>query len=143
MKTTPCGDSGKTIVMFLTVLLLSSIAFQAYSFNICEEAAKGLSETYATFNQNFDSYIKDHNATGDAIIRDVFPTSNSSEYHIILDCRNNVLLNTRSSSGSLKNLMVGQKVSFSGNVLGWRKRFYRDSDRAYVEILLGDSSISY
>jgi hypothetical protein len=132
-----------TGIIFLVVLLLFSIAFQAYSFNICEEAAKGLSETYATFNQNFESSIKDHNATGDATIRDVIPTSNSSEYQIVLDCRNNVLLSTRSGSGSLKDLKVGQKVSFSGNVLGWRKRFYRDSDRSYVEILLGNSSISY
>ena len=135
--------SMKKSVILLTVLLLASITSQAHSVNICEEATKGLTETYAIFNEYFDSYVKNHNAVGDAKIREVVPSEHSSEYRLTLDCGNNVLLQTISSSGALKSLKIKQKVSFSGEVKSWRKRFYHDSDQYYIEITLGDSSIGW
>jgi len=133
----------KKSLILLTVLLLSSITSQAHSSSICEEAAKGLTETNATFSQYFDSYIKNHSAAGYAKIRDVYATSDNNEYQFKLDCGNNVLLLTRSRSGGLRDLKTGQQVSFSGNVEGWSKQFYRDSDKYYIEITLGYSSITY
>lgn len=95
----------KKRVIFFTVLLLSSITPQAHSFrNICEEAAKALTETHATFNQYFDSYLKNHNADGRSKVRDVFPTADSNAYLVVLDCGNNVLLRTESRSGFLRDL---------------------------------------
>ena len=138
-----CIMNVKKSLILLIVLLLPSITSQAHSFNICDEAAKGLTETNVKFSEYFVSYVKDHNAEGRAKVRDVYPTDSSSEYRIVLDCGNDVLLSTKSGSGMLKDLKIGEEVSFSGNVQGWSKNFYRESIKYFIEITLGNSSISH
>ena len=132
----------KRLILF-TVLLLSSIGSQAHSFDICEEAAKGLTVSLVEFNQYFNSSLKNHNAAGHGKIRDVFPTGNSNEYLLVLDCGNNVLLRMTSGSGVLQNLKAGQEVSFSAEVREWRKRFFKDMESWYIEIIFGNSHITY
>ncbi len=133
----------KASLIFFTVLLFSSIACPAYSLNICEEGRKGLTETFATYNGYFSSYVKNHNASGYAYIREVVPSERGSEYYLTLDCGNDVLLQTISRSGFLRDLTIKQEVLFSGEVKSWRKTFYRNSDKYYIEITLGESSISW
>lgn len=132
----------KSIILF-TVLFLCTITSQAYSSNICEEAHKGLTETHVIFNEYFNSYIYHHNAAGHAIIRDVYPTETGNEYFLKLDCGNDVILLTKSNSGFLRELKLNQKVDFSGEVQSWKKVFYQNSDKSYIEITLGNSSIRW
>ena len=130
-------------VIFLTIFLLSSIATQAFSMNICEEGSKGLRDTDAIFSQYFDSYIKDHNTSGNAKVYDVHPAPSSSTYKIQLDCGNNIKVFITSSSAFLKDLRVGQKVSFSGDVNNWRKRYYIDTRKPYIEFIIDSGSVSF
>ena len=125
------------------VLFLFSITSQAYSFDICEEGRKGLTETNAVYTEYFNSYIKRHNAAGSVKVRDVYPTGRSYEYLLKLDCGNDVILFATSTSGFLKDVKVGQEVSFSCEVKSWEKDFYQNSDKYHVKITLDDCRIRF
>jgi hypothetical protein len=134
----------KKYLMLLIVLLLTGVTSQAFSFDIWEEGAKGLSDTSTSFNEYFDRYIKGHNAAGYGIVVDVVPARESGDtYNIYLDCVNNtkVRLFLTSHSGGLKDLKIGQKVSFSGEVLRWSRKIYETSRRPFIAITLGDCTI--
>ncbi len=133
----------KKSIIFLIVLFLSNITSQAYSLDICEEGRKGLTNTNVVYSEYFNSHIKGNNAAGYAKVRDVYPTRSGNQYFLKLDCGNDVILLTKSDSAFLKDLKIGQQVSFSGEVKSWNKPFYRDSDKYYIEIYIHDSSISY
>lgn len=125
------------------VLFLFNITSQAYSFDICEEGRKGLTDTNAVYTEYFNSHIRGNNAAGYAKVRDIYPTDRSDHYLIKLDCGNDVILLATSDSAFLKDIKVRQEVSYSCQVKSWQKLFYVNSDKYHIEIKLGDCSIRY
>lgn len=129
------------VIIFIAFLFINFTPF-AYSFDICQEGAKAFTDTNAAFDEHFQNNLKDHNASGSAIVYDIYPL-HGSYYSIILDCRNNVRLILKSDSGFLKDLKKGQTASFSGEIKGWAKRYYIDTRKPYIEIQIGSSSVSF
>jgi hypothetical protein len=131
------------ITLLTAVLFIASISTESYCFDICGEGAKGLTETTAVFSDNFNTYIKDHNASGYGILYDIHATANSCEFVVVIECGNDVILVTRSRSGGLSDLKIGTKVHYSGNIEGWRKHFYPGTNRRYIQYTVGISNIDF
>lgn len=123
----------------MNILLITQ---PAYSFdNICEVIGKVKYET-SVKRMELHKRIKGRQFQGAGKVRDVRPAQKSYDYKVIVGCGNDVILEITSSSAFLKDLKIGQRVSFSGKYHNMRKRFYMDTKEPYILVKLKNASIN-
>jgi hypothetical protein len=136
--------SKKIGVFFIVTSLLICVYSPAFSFSICYQGSKGLTESTTTFNQYFDSSLKNLKSEPEFVrVYDVSRTRNDKGYVVVLDCGNNVLLKVSSASEFLKYLKTGQEVAFYGEAQGWEKRLNQDSKKDCVEITMNNGFVNF
>lgn len=136
--------SKKMGVFFLITSLLICVYSPAFSFSICYEASKGLTEGNATFNQYFDASLKNQRSEPEFVrVYDVSQAEKNKGYTVELDCGNNVFLNVSSVSEFLKDLKTGQEVVFYGDAQAWVKKLDQDSKKNYVEIKINKAFVNF
>lgn len=115
------------------------IVTQVFGYDsVCNVASKMLSETEVHARAIFDREIANRRMEGSGSVRNVRTGRNDSEFVIDVDCGNDVIVQVRSSSAGLRDLKVGNSVSFAGTTISWRRQFYRDSSRTHMLIIMDD-----
>jgi hypothetical protein len=136
--------SEKIGVVFIITSLLLCVCSPAFSFSICYQGSKGLTESNTAFNQYFDSSLKNHKSEPEFVrVCDVSRTQNNKGYFVVLDCGNNVLLKVSSASEFLKGLKTGQEVVFYGEAQEWEKSLSQGSKKDYVEIKINNGFVNF
>jgi hypothetical protein len=100
-----------------------------------------LPETHVQATAVYASELANRRMQGSGHVRNVGFGAGSSEYVVVVDCGNDVLLQIRSVSAGLRDLKIGARVSFSGTITGWRRESYRNASRAYVMIFLEEAAV--
>ena len=97
--------------------------------DLCQEAKETPHMTDVRFEKFFEDEMKGKTYSGKGVVRNV--RSNSpSEYVVIVDCLNDVVVNVIVPSPSAKDLKVGDRIEFSGEcALGFRRAFRSEQKR--------------
>ena len=91
-----------TLLLFILILLPCSNAI-AYE-DICQAAQLCLKQTSIERDKYFDSYLRNRRVEGSGIVRNVSERHKSTEYSVIVDCGNDVILELISQSAGLRYL---------------------------------------
>lgn len=127
----------RTFLIFLGIFLFSAASAFAWG-NICEDAKDTPYLTKVQMDEFFKDSLRGNSYSGTGRVRDVRPYGN--EYYVVVDCGNDVIVNVITSSSSVKDLKVGQEVSFSGRCAHTFRRVYRNTKNVYqlFELARGD-----
>jgi hypothetical protein len=137
----------KNILIISTAILFFVPPSFAFT-NICEVAAKAFDMTTAQMDDLYDKEIKEHRVEGNGKIYDVRKGGERTESActIVVACGNNVLVYIHAGDywGSKKDLKIGQQISFTGDCKKKLEgRFYRGSDKRYIEVIVTSASLHY
>jgi len=137
----------KTIILTIVMLFITSTAL---AFNdICKVGAKALRMTSAQTSALYNDEIKGRRVQGSGSVYDVsvydVVAEKKIDCRVVVSCGNNVFVNIyiKDCWGSVKYLKVGQKISFTADCKGLRKKYYRDSNETYVEAMANNASLNY
>jgi len=119
----------KTFLIFIVLSLFSTTSVFAWG-NICEDAKETPYMTAVQLEKFFKDELRGNSYSGKGVVRDVRPYG-SSEYVVVVDCLNDVLINVVVSSSSAKDLKIGDNVQFSGRCAHTFRRAYRDTQKTY------------
>lgn len=119
----------KAAFLIFVVFLFSASSVFAWG-DLCEDASKTPYMTLVELDKFFMDELLGKSFTGKGIVRDVRPYT-SSEYTVVVDCLNDILVNVVWSSSWAKDLKVGDEVRFSGRCAHSFRRAYRDTQKTY------------
>ena len=123
------------------VILISSISL-AFT-DLCESGNHILSLTTAQTNKYFKRNLRNRRVEGQGVVADVVEVS-QEECYIRVKCENDVYADISTSfEGSVKDLEVGQPISFTGDCNDYEKEFYQNSSRKYIVITIDNPSLRY
>ena len=134
----------KLALLFFVLILLLSSNVMAYE-NICQSAQACLKQTAIEREKYFDRHLKDRRIEGSGTVRNVYEKY-STEYIVIVDCGNDVILTLISKSGGLKYLKLGDKISFRGTCRDLEINYHENNKGIHegtsVKVLIEDALIS-
>ncbi len=134
----------KLALLFFVLIPLLSSNVMAYD-NICQTAQACLKQTAVEREKYFDRYLKNRRIEGSGTVKNVYE-GHSTEYIVIVDCDNDVILTLISKSGGLKYLKLGDKISFRGTCRDLKINYHENDKGIYegtsVKVLIEDTSIS-
>ena len=123
------------------LLCILFAATQAFALDdICVLGAKAKKMTTSQRKKIFNE-IKVSRVQGSGRVRDVREGEKDSIIIVVVDCSRDVIVRVKAHdySGIAKSkINAGQKISFRGDCIKLKKKFYRDSDKQYIEVTLGD-----
>jgi len=138
----------KFAILFITCVLvfpLQSIAFD----DVCKEGGKVINMTTAQMKEYFRNNLKGDRVEGKGEVYDVITqrgfSVNANECIIIVRCKNDVFayVNAGDYFGSKKDIVRGQKVSFTGDCTNLKWKYYRDSDKRYIEFTIKEAYVRF
>ena len=131
----------KTIILTIVMLFITSTAL-AFT-DICKVGAEALRMTSAQTSALYNDKIKGRRVEGSGSVYDVI--AGKKNCTVVISCGNNVFVNIyiKDCWGSVKYLKVGQKISFTADCKGLIKKYYRDSNKTYVEAMANNASLNY
>jgi len=134
----------KTLIKFVVifgVILISSISF-AFT-NLCSIGNEVLSKTSAQSDEYFRRNLLERRVTGKGVVDDVEGASNKKCF-IFVRCENDVFAKIAANfEGSIKDLKVGQTISFTGECTEFEKTYYQNSDKKYIIFTIDKPSLRY
>jgi hypothetical protein len=129
------------LIAIFGVILISSISF-AFT-NLCNIGNDVLSKTSAQSDEYFQRNLLNRRVTGEGVVDDVEAASNKKCF-IFVRCENDVFAKIAAEfEGSIKDLKMGQSISFTGECIGFEKTFYQNSDKKYVIFTVDNPSLRY
>lgn len=129
------------LIAILGIFLISSISF-AFT-DLCISGNNILSKTSAQANEYFQRNLLDRRVEGEGVIDDVEESSNN-ECFIFVKCENDVFAKIAASyEGSIRELEVGQSISFTGECTHFEKTSYQNSSEKYVIFTIDKPSSRY
>ena len=94
--------------------------------DICKMGEKALTMTSAQMDEFFEDEIKTWRVEGSGKVYDVRKGTLNSCI-VIVNCGNDVFIyiNAGDYSGRIKDLKIGQRISFTGSCYGLKRNYYR------------------
>jgi hypothetical protein len=137
-----------TIFVILIVLVLFFAATSVFSFtDVCDKATEAYGMTTAQMKDFYERNLQGRRVEGDGKIYDVLTTPGygRKDTIIILKCQPFVFIKVYAGvyRGRIKDLMVGQHISFTGECRGLYWKYYRDSDKRYIEARVNSAYLRY
>ena len=134
----------KAVSLFLLIgvffIVTPSFAFT----DICKMGEKALTMTSAQMNEFFEDEIRKWRVEGNGKVYDVRKGSRNTCI-VIVNCGNDVYIYILAGEfwGSKKEIKIGQKISFTGNCYGLKRKYYRDSDKSHIAVMVNNAYLKF
>ncbi len=112
--------------------------------DICKLGEKALTMTSAQMKEFYEDEIKKWRLEGSGKVYDVRIGSQNT-CTVIVNCGNDVYIyiNAGKYWGSKKDIKIGQKISFTGDCYGLKRRYYRDSDKSHIAVMVKKAYLAF
>src|SRR4030042_3296158 len=104
------------IIAIIGILLMASQSF-AWD-DICDVTKETPYMTTVKLKEFYEDKMRNRSFNGNGIVRNVWEHGVNKYYAVKIDCGNDVMVNV-STSSDVKDLKVGQQVSFDGTCISY------------------------
>ena len=131
----------KGLIKVITLVVLLLFASKVYAWdNICDVAKETPYMTSVNLKDFYDDKMKGRLFEGSGFVKNVWQYGVNKYHAVRVDCGNDVIVNV-STSSDMKDLKVGQSVSFDGTCISYSRRRYVDTQKVYMIYELDRGSV--
>ena len=132
-------------IIFFVLLIVFAFVTPSFAFtNICENVKKALGMTSTQMKEFYKDEFENHRVEGSGVVFDV-RTNNFQGCTIVVSCGSDAFIYIKEDDcrGSVKDLKIGQAISFTGDCSSFDWEYYQNSDKRYIRAFVYNPFLKY